>query len=206
MQTVVTPVPAVSSTDLANDVTIRLYGAHSGSGAARIDKANLTGTYLSNAFTLYEHRYDDRANGVAAQVRWGPSSAGDGANYQSFGNWSSSFAGTRYIRFVFPSIVPSGATITGAQFVHAYRSATAGDTTCWYFEAYDGTNLIGTHGSAGSPVSCNATTGFVTETIAIPEVNTVSEANNLVIRIYARVSGNRRSQHDAVRFLVDYWR
>ena len=204
MQTVSTPTPAVSNTDIANDLTVRVFGMHSGDRAARIDKANITGSYHSRPFTLYPRRFDDRADGASDITRWGPSLSGDGAVYQTIGNWSNNFMANRYIALSFPAYVPPGSAVSSASIDHAYMSATNGDTTCWYLEVYDGTSLIGTHGSPAAPVSCNGTAAFVTDSVPIPEVDTVAEANNVVIRIYGRVSGSRRSVHDQVRLILDY--
>jgi hypothetical protein len=85
--------------------------------------------------------------------------------------------------------------ITSATFRHEYRSATAGDTTCYYFEVYSGATLLATHGSAGSPVSCNATTSYASDAVALPEVDTVAEANTVTIKLFVRNSGGRASQH-----------
>jgi hypothetical protein len=204
LKTVSTNLPAVSTTDLANDVTIRLYGNHSGAKAARIDAAKITGSIYGNGFDLYPQRYVDASTGTGTTTRWGPALPGDGGNYQSFGNWSASFASNRYVKFIFPAYVPSGGVVTAASIEHSYKSATSGDTTCWYMEVYQGTTLLGTYGSAGSPISCNGTTSFRTDSVAIPVVDSPAKANNLVIRVYGRVTGSHRSQHDLVRLNLTY--
>ncbi len=95
--------------------------------------------------------------------------------------------------------------VTGATFRQAYRSATGGDTTCYYFEVYNGATLIATHGSAGSPVSCNATNSYVTDVISLPELDTVAEANNLRVRVFISNSGGRRSAHQLATLGVHYY-
>jgi len=118
----------------------------------------------------------------------------DGA-YISSSGWSSSFVGSRYLDLTFPAYVAAGSLVTGATFRHDYRSATAGDTTCYYFEVYSSATLLATHGSAGAPVSCNSTSSYVSDAIALPEVDTVAEANLLTIRLYVKNSGGRQSAH-----------
>ena len=86
----------------------------------------------------------------------------------------------------------------------ASKSATAGDTTCWYFEAYNGATLIGTHGSSGTPVSCNATTSYVTDTVSLPELATAAAASNLVLRVYLRNSGSGKASVELVQVDVTY--
>ncbi|MGH2753784.1 MAG: hypothetical protein ACRDLB_05065 [Actinomycetota bacterium] len=205
MKTVVTPLPAVSGSDVANDITIRVYGMHStGGDPARVDKANITTSVYTNTFTLFPQRFDDRANGTSAITRWGPAVGGDGVGYLSSGNWSNNWSASRYLEFTFPPIVPAGGVVTSVSIDHSYRSFTSGDTTCWILVTYDGTTFLATHGTTGAPVSCNSTTAYRTDTVLLPEVDSVAEANNLTIQVYSTVSGSRRTQHDLVRLNVTY--
>ena len=204
MATISTPIPSVSTTDIANDVTIRVFGRHTGSRAMRIDSARVTGTLYGNSFSLYPDKFTDSSTGTPTVTPWGPAFSADGTNYQSFGNWSSSFAAGRYIYYQFPGYVPNGGTVTSASIDHSYRSQTSGDTTCWYFEVYGGATLIGTHGSTTNPVSCNSTTSYVSQNVSLPEINTPAKANSATVVIYMRVSGSRRSQQDLVRLNVTY--
>ena len=168
MATISTPIPSVSTTDIANDVTIRVFGRHTASRAMRIDSARVTGTLFGNSFSLYPQRFTDSSTGTATVTPWGPAFSADGFNHQSVGNWNANFAANRYVYFQFPGYVPSAGTVTSASIDHSYRSQTSGDTTCWYFEVYNGPTLIGTHGSAGSPISCNSTTSYVSENVSAP--------------------------------------
>lgn len=117
----------------------------------------------------------------------------DGA-YVSSG-WSTSFANSRYLKLTFPAYVPAGSLVTSATFRHEYRSATAGHTTCYYFEVYSGVTLLATHGSTGSPLSCNATTSYASDAVALPEVDSVAEANSVSIKLFVQNSGGRPSLH-----------
>jgi len=121
-------------------------------------------------------------------------SVGDGS-YLSSAGWSASFDGSRYLDLTFPAYVPAGSAVTGATFRHHYRSATVGSTTCYYFEVYNGSTLLATHGSAGSPVSCNSGASYVTDSFSLPEVDTVAKANSLKVRLFVRDSGGNRSAH-----------
>ncbi|MDQ2965581.1 MAG: Ig-like domain-containing protein, partial [Chloroflexota bacterium] len=124
--------------------------------------------------------------------------------FVSSSGWSTSFNSSRYLKLTFPAYVPAGSVVTAATFRHEYRSAAAGDTTCYYFEVYHGATLLATHGSAGSPVSCNATTTYASDAVALPEVDTVAEADNVSIKLFVRNSGGRKSQHKTATLGVDY--
>ena len=203
--TVSTSLPGLSDTDLANDLRIRLYARESASKAAKLDLLSITGTYYGTAFTLHRQTITDASTGTAASPDTWPLAVGDSTAYQTVANWSSAFSSSRYLKFTFPTgYIPAAATITGITLDHSYRSATSGDATCWYFETYSGTTLLGTHGSTSSPVGCNSTAGFVTDSVSLPEVDQGSEAQGLVVKIYVKNSGNRKTQHDLIRLRVTY--
>ena len=61
------------------------------------------------------------------------------------------------MKFTFDPDVPTGSVITSASIDFYYKPNTGSDTVCWYFETYNGATLLGTHGSTGTPVSCNNT-------------------------------------------------
>jgi hypothetical protein len=194
----------VTNTDIANDLRIRVYANNSTNRPLKIDLASVTITTPWFTTTLFEKRWDDEANAAAAVVLW-PFVATDGTAYTTVGNLATAFNAARYLKFTPNEAVPAGAAIFGAQVQFAYKSATNGDTTCWYFEVYDGATLIGTHGSSGTPVSCNATTSYVTNTVSIPEVDTVAEANSLVLKAYLRNSGSRKASIELVQVDLSYY-
>jgi hypothetical protein len=202
-----TSLPEVSSTAIADDLAIRVYASNDGGGGKPIviDRATVSATVSGQAYTLYDQKLIDAATGSGSTtLPWGLAAAGDGAFYQSASAWTSSFATTRYLKLNFPSYVPAGSTINSASLKHAYRSAAA-STTCWYFEVYSGATLLATHGSAGSPVSCNSsTTAYATDTVSLPEVNTPGKANGLIVKIYLRSSGSAASQHDLAELSLNY--
>lgn len=199
-----TPVPEVSDTTIANDLTVRVYGRESTSRATPVDLATVTGSTPYSSFTLNETVFRDQANASLATTLWSIA-ATDAVNYQSAANWATAFATTRYLKFTTNHFVANGSTITSANFVYSYRPNTNGDSLCWYFATYNGTTLLATHGSAGSPISCNTSnTTYVTNTVSISEV-TVADLNNLVIRVYHRNSGSRRSQTDRANVTTNYY-
>jgi hypothetical protein len=194
----------VTTTDIANDLRIRVYANNSTNRAVKIDLASVSITTPYFSTTLLEKRWDDEANAVAAVTTW-PLVATDGTAYATVGNFATTFNAARYLKFTPNQTVPAGAVISSPQVQFAYKSATAGDTTCWYFEVYNGATLIGTHGSSGTPVTCNATTNYVTDTVAIPDVDTVAEANNLVLKAYMRNSGARKASIELVQVDLSYY-
>ena len=194
----------VTNTDIANDLRIRVYANNSTNRQLKIDLASVSITTPWFTTTLFEKRWDDEANAAAAVVLW-PFVATDGTAYTTVGNLATAFNAARYLKFTPNQAVPAGAAISSAQVQFAYKSATNGDTTCWYFEVYNGATLIGTHGSSGTPVSCNATTSYVTNTVSIPEVDTVAEANSLVLKAYLRNSGSRKASIELVQVDLSYY-
>jgi hypothetical protein len=118
-------------------------------------------------------------------------------------NWPTSFSSTSYVDFTFPANTPGAATIGSVSFENSYRSSAAGINGCYYIEVYAGGSLIGTHGSPSSPVSCNSTTTYSTDTIPLPEVDTAAKLNGLTVRLYGKSAG-AKTEHDFVRLRVNY--
>ncbi len=204
MQSFSTSIAAeVTGTDVANDLRIRVYMSQAGYRAARIDAGTVLVTTAVGTQTLYEESSTDSSTGTAVTLPWALAAAGDSGYLTSASNWSSSFSSARWLRYTFPGDhVPAVATVTDATFVHSYRSDTTG-TTSVYYEVYDGTTLLGSHGSSSSPYS-SATTAFVTDTIPLPEVTTAAQVDGLIVRVYARNSSSRRSVHDLATVSVTY--
>ncbi len=198
-----TSLPEVSTSQIADDLRVRVFVDNSLLGGITRDLATVSGTAAGTPFALYETTITDTTGLTTNTTPWGLAASGDGAAYQSTNNWQTSFSGSRYLKLSFPAYVPSGVPVNSVSFSHAYRSATLG-TTCFYFEVYSGTDLIGTHGSSGSPVSC-ATSTYVTDTVSLPEVDTAAEANGLSVRLYVRNStGLSGSQHDLAQLQVTF--
>jgi hypothetical protein len=206
LQATTTPIPEVSTTAIADDLSIRVFASNNGGGGKPIlvDLATVSGAVGNQAFTLYDRLFVDAATGTATTLPWGLAAAGDGAFYQSASSWLGTFTSARYLKLSFPSYVPTGSTMNGVTFKHAYRSAGAA-TTCFYFEVYSGATLLATHGSAAAPVSCNSSTStYVTDAVALPEVNTPGKANGLIVKMYLNSSGAQASQHDLAELSLSY--
>ncbi len=198
--------PEVTTSDIANDLYVKVFGRDSTAARAwKIDMGTITLTEYSTSETLYQKAYIDASTGTATTTTWSLDAA-DSSTYTNLSNWATSFSATRYLQFTFPAYVPSGAVVTGATFIHSYKNVTAGDNICHYFEVYSSTTLLAAHGSTGTPVSCNATTSFVTDTVSIPEVNTVARANSVVIKDYVRdATAARKSLDDRDTLTVTYY-
>jgi hypothetical protein len=201
-----TSLPEVTTSDIADDLRVRVFVDNSLLGGITRDLATVSGTAASNPFTLYETTLTDATGLTPNTTPWGLAADGDGAAYQSAGNWPTSFSTSRYLKLAFPSYVPSGAPVNSVTFKHSYRSATLG-TTCFYFEVYSGSTLIGTHGSPASPVSCNSSSlNYVTDTVSLPEVSSAALANTVTIKMYLRNSAalGGASQHDLAELRITY--
>jgi hypothetical protein len=202
-QTFTTSLAEVTSSAIADDLRVRVYVKDTGGSTINTDMATVTATSAGKAVTLYSDVSTDAATGTATAFPWGIATAGDSAAYTSLATWTTAFSATRYLSMTFPSYVPTGAAISGVTFKHVYRPETTG-STCYYFEVYSGATLLGTHGSSASPVSCNATTSYVTNTTSLPEVTTAAQANNLTIRVYVRNASSLKSQDDQDAVTITY--
>jgi hypothetical protein len=171
-----------------------------------IDVATVSGTAGSTAFTLYTDTFTDAAAGSPISYQW--SLAGNGGLAYTTGNWAGSFSASRYLKVTFPSYVPSGATVSGGTFKTSYRPTVAGSShnACYYFEVYSGATLIGTHGSTGSPVSCNITSTYQPDSVPLPEINTPARANGAIVKMYYWIggAGTRTTDHDFAQLSVNY--
>jgi hypothetical protein len=207
-QTTTTTVGEITNTDVLNDLRIRVYGRTSTNNRAMtIDLATVTATTsFGTNVTAFESVYRDQANGTLTTTNWSVATGNDSTNYQSVSTWATTFAAARYLKLTFSPDVPTGSVVTSATVDVWYRPNNNSDTVCWYMEVYNGATLIGTHGSSGTPISCktgNAT--YQTDNVSIPEVNSVAAANNLVIKIYMKDSGLRRSQIDLAQANLSYY-
>jgi hypothetical protein len=63
-------IAAVSTTDLADDLRIRVYGTDSAGASSVIDEATVSGSTPYSSFTLYPVRYTDAASGIPVSVPW----------------------------------------------------------------------------------------------------------------------------------------
>jgi hypothetical protein len=201
-----TPIPEVSTSGLADDVRIRVYGRSTASRPMTMDLATVSGSAAGTAFTLYTTRYVDATSGTAGAPAFWSIGIEDATPFEVGSNWSSSFATSDYLRLTFPAYVPSSATMKSATLKHVFRPSNSGNTACWYAEVYSGGSLIGTHGTATAPFSCRTGSAYSTDSATLTEVDTPARANDLTVRMYFRVTpgGSRRTQHDLAELNLTY--
>jgi hypothetical protein len=196
----------VTTTTTLNDLRVRVYAYESNAKGIKVDRATVTGSTAYGNFTLYEKIYRDASTGTATTTNWGVATSGDSGAYTNVSNWATSFAAGRYLKFTFDPGVATGSVITTATVDFRYKAATNGDTICWYFETYNGLTLLGTHGSSGTPVSCNATTSYSTDNVSLSELTSVADANALTVKAYVKDStGTRKMSLDLVQLNVTYY-
>ncbi len=123
----------------------------------------------------------------------------------STSGWGTSFDAARYLELDYPRYVPVGAMVGGATVHFGYRSLDGAGTTCYYVEVYADGLLAGTHGSPGSPVSCNSAGAYVTDDISLPEIDTVAEANDVSVRVFMANSAGARAQIERATLGVDWY-
>jgi hypothetical protein len=198
-----TALPAVSSTAIANDLRVRVYVRRSGGAAPIVDQAAVSVGTSQGTFALYDQVFTDRLGGGATNRTW-PLVASGGTTYVSASSWPTAFSSSRYLRLTFPAYVPSSATVSGGSFLHRFRRSGGGGSACWYLEVLQGTTVIGTHGSAASPISCTSGGSYRTDTVSLPEINSSARANGVVLRIYVRSSTGRSSEHDQANLTINY--
>jgi hypothetical protein len=66
-----TPVPAVATTSVANDLRVRLFGRESGSAPVVIDLATVVGATAYQNFNLYPVMFRDAADTTQQVIPWG---------------------------------------------------------------------------------------------------------------------------------------
>jgi hypothetical protein len=192
-----TSIPEVTSADQVNGLVVRVYPWETGTVTAKVsvDMATVTGaTPYVSAFTAYEIQAVDDTSGTPSTLAWALATA-DSTTYTDANAWpSASPSTTKYLKLTFDPAIPSGAVITSVTLTNAWRASAAvtnGGTLCYYLESFNGTTSLGTHGSGTSAVNCNASgTNNVTDPVSLPEVNTPTAANNLVLKLYYWMSPN----------------
>jgi hypothetical protein len=196
-----TALPEVTSTTIANGLTVRVFEENSGKRAIDLDLATVTGSAAGQSFTLYETATSTSGVSIAP---WSLAAAADGAVFES-ASWAKAFSPSRYLSLRFPAYAPAGSSIVAATFTHSYRSAATKGNVCYYLEVYSGGALIGSHGDAASPISCNeSTSAWVTDVVPLPEVTTAAQADDLTIRLYVMSSKGKASEHDLAQLGLTY--
>jgi hypothetical protein len=123
--------------------------------------------------------------------------SGDGRTFNT-GNWATAFSTTRYVEFDSNTTLPSGQSVSGASFNYRRAASAAGDTVCFYFEVVRISTgaVLGTHGSAASPLGCVTGTTLATTATSLPEITSTDLLNDTRIRVYGRSSGSRATTID----------
>jgi hypothetical protein len=186
-----TSISEVTSTDQVNGVVVRVYPWETGTitKTVSVDMATVTGaTPYVASFTAYETQAVDDTSGTPSTLAWALASA-DSTTYTDATNWPSATPSTtKYLKLTFDPALPTGAVVTGVTLTNRWRASanvTNGGTLCYYLESFNGTTSLGTHGSGSSAQNCNASgTSNVTDSVSLPEVNTPTKANSLVIKLY----------------------
>jgi hypothetical protein len=188
--TVSTALPEVTTTDQVNGLVIRAYVWETGTTVKQVnvDMATVTGsTPYAPSFTMYEHQIVDDTSGTPATTVWSLSSV-DATAYTAASNWPSAApVSTKYLKLTFDPSVASGSVINSATLTNVWRASgnvTNGGTVCYYFETFNGSTSLATHGSGASAVNCDNITTNVSDVVSLPEVDTATKASNLVIKLY----------------------
>jgi predicted ribosomally synthesized peptide with SipW-like signal peptide len=199
-----TSLPEVTSTDIANDVTIKIYAKDTAKSSMRIDRGVVTGSTAYGSFTLYRSASTDSADSTPATSIWAPA-ADDGTVLATAGNFGATFASTKYVDVTFPAgHVVAGATINSVGLAVKFKSPSAGRAMCVYYEAYSGATLVGTYGSSASPYCSDSSSNWRSDTIALTGVDTVAEVNALRIRIYGQVASSGKGSWDLIQLRPNY--
>jgi hypothetical protein len=186
-----TSIPEVTSTDQVNGLVVRVYPWETGGTTRKVnvDMATVTGAtpYIA-AFTAYETQAVDDTSGTPSTLAWSLATA-DSTTFTDATTWPSAAPNTaRYLKLTFDPAVPTGSVITSVTLTNVWRASanvTNSGTLCYYLESFNGATSLGTHGSGSSAQNCNASgTNNVTDSVSLPEVNTVAKASGLVIKLY----------------------
>lgn len=195
-----TPLAEVTTSTQANNLRVRVYERNSAGAASRVDLATATAAGLD----LFPSGWTDASTGTPVATRWSLATSGDGASYTSAANWGKNYDPTRYLKATFPAIVVPGAVVQSVIFTHSYRDNNNA-VFCYFFEVSSGGALLATHGSVAAPF-CSNGGAFATDVVPLPEVASVTQANDVTVKMYSwNPTGSRRSLHDLVQLSIDYY-
>jgi hypothetical protein len=200
-----TSLPEVTTTDQLNGLVIRAYTWDTNGKRVKVDLATVTGSTAYGTFTSYERQVVDSSGSLTTP--WALSSV-DATIFTNASSWGTAAATTKYLKLTFDPGVPSGAVVSSATVTFVYKASatTSGAGLCLYADALQGTTLLASHGSSSSPYSCNtSSTNYVTSTISLPEVNTVPEANALVVKVYMWSATTLKTNVDQGQLTLNYY-
>lgn len=118
--------------------------------------------------------------------------AGDSRTAAS-GAFATAFSTSRFLQYTFNSALPAEGVVSSAAFNFNFAGTAAGTTSCFYFEVRKASTsaVLGTYGSAASPVACTTGTTLKTTSTSLSEVVKGETANDLQVRVYASSSGSQ---------------
>jgi hypothetical protein len=118
-----------------------------------------------------------------------------GGNESSNSNFQTAYSGARYVDFDFNSPLPAGLAVPGGvTFSFRISGSNPSRTACYYPEARTKAGaVIATY--SGSE-RCATGTTFQTTTVSMPDVDTTDEANDLVVRVYAKSTPQGAVRYD----------
>ncbi len=204
---VTTALPEVTTSDIANGLRIKVYGAESNNKPIKVDLATISGTVGGQTFTLNEMTGVNQADTSAETLPWTLGFA-DAVFFTNATSYASSFTSTKYTGVTFPSgYLPSSADLEAVSFVHTWQSINA-STVCYYLDVFSGGSSIGTVPASPADLSCaTGTASWVTDTIPLPMVDTPAEINGGVqVRIVYRTSngGATKAREDYTGLSIVY--
>lgn len=102
------------------------------------------------------------------------------------------FRANRYLQIDFNGPLPTSVTPSATSFELRFAAGRAASAACFYLDVRRASTnaVIGTHGSAAAPVGCVTGTGQTAFSIALPEVNSATIANDLRVRMFMRATGS----------------
>lgn len=155
--------------------------------------------------TTYSWTIRDASGGGAETNADDPLSfGGDGLTRTNGTNWATTFNAAKYLEFDLDPHLPAGIAVTGVNFNFRILGVTTGDNICWYAATYvNSTNtLITDHGSGSAQCVSGA---YSNQTVALPELTSTDQLNDLTIRIYVRdVTAARRTTIDLATVTTTY--
>jgi hypothetical protein len=186
--------PEVTSTDVANDLRVRVIVRNSaGTSGIALDRITVTGTTPYQSFELFRTEFVDRSSGTSSTVYPWRLARADGAMLVT-SEWPSSFTSGRYLELRFPANLPTGAVVTAGELQHAFITNTSPGptgTTCVYYEVWALGALVSTH-NAGNPTCTSSTSTPALDTVTLPAL-TDAQANDLRIRVIGQNSRSKEA-------------
>lgn len=157
-----------------------------------------TGRIFASSWTTPAFDVGDASSGTEVDASSPLAFGGDGRTSATKA-WSTSFSSSRYLDFDLNGPLPGGLAVSGATFDLTFASTATGVTSCIYLDVRirSSNTVVGTFGSAGSPVGCVTGTSLQTVSTSIASaVGSTDAADDLRIRVYADSSSGVASTID----------